>query len=227
MPDVQCHAIDVSRDERLVTLPTINTTQVPFFRYREIHYLNAMDRAYSDWHKLHSLADQREEWGMWVHTFDGLSRPRSTSPAHPEYFTLHGNRRIPNGQLCLSNPELFSVLTEALRERMARQPVAHYWSVSQNDNFNECQCDSCRRRTRVTARVRGPWSPSSTASPATFPDKTISTLAYNYTRTAPTTSARSEREHHALLHRMQPEQAHRHRSGAVHRSRRTSRTGES
>jgi hypothetical protein len=168
-----------------VTLPALNSTQIPFIRHREIHYLNAWDRAYSDWHKLKSLDDQREEWGMWVHTFGRLVPPTDYFSTHPEYFALLGNRRIPNGQLCLSNPELFSVLTGNLRSIMAKQPGARYWSVSQNDNFNECQCDSCRARNAHYGASSGTMLAFVNRVAAEFPDTVISTLAYQYTRAAP------------------------------------------
>ena len=177
-------AIDVPR-RKIVTLPTINTTQVPFIRFREVHYLNAMDRAYSDWHKLHSLSDQQEEWGMWVHTFERLVPAREHFETHPEYFSLLGNRRIPNGQLCLSHPDLLPVLTEALRGLVMKQPAAHYWSVSQNDNFNECQCDSCRAQNARYGASSGTMLAFVNRVAHAFPDKTISTLAYQYTRAAP------------------------------------------
>ena len=179
-------AVTIVPERATITVPPMDTTIVPFFRFRQVHYLNGFDRAYSDWHKLHSGDDQREEWGMWVHTFEPLVPSTLHFATHPEYFTLQGGRRLATAQLCLSNPDVFNVLTTALRERMARQPLAHTWSVSQNDNLNECRCDSC---TALNARYGG----SSGTMVAfvnrvarAFPDHTISTLAYNYTRSAPT-----------------------------------------
>ncbi len=168
-----------------VALSPLDTTEVPFIRWRETHYLNAMDRAYSDWHKLQSLSDQQEDWGMWVHTFDRLVPAREHFAAHPEYYSLLGGRRIPSGQLCLSQPGVFPVLTAALRTLMAAQPAARYWSVSQNDNFNECQCDSCRAQNARYGGSSGTMLAFVNRVAATFPDKTISTLAYQYTRAAP------------------------------------------
>ena len=48
-----------------------------------MHYLNAMDRGYSDWQKLYSLSDQQKEWGMWVHTFDKLVPASQYFASHP------------------------------------------------------------------------------------------------------------------------------------------------
>ena len=168
-----------------ITVPVLNTTRVPFIRHREIHYRDAMDRAYSDWHKVHSLSDQQQDWGMWVHTFDRLVPAREYFTTHPDYFSFLGNRRIPNGQLCLSHPDLFPLLTGALRNFVAKQPEAHYWSVSQNDNYNECQCDSCRAQNARYGASSGTMLAFVNRVARMFPDKTISTLAYQYTRAAP------------------------------------------
>ncbi|MGA9119106.1 MAG: DUF4838 domain-containing protein [Bacteroidota bacterium] len=169
-----------------VVLPTLRVLCNPFFRYREIYYLEAMDRGYSDWHNLISTADQVQEWGMWVHTFDRLVPAQEYFGDHPEYFSFLGGRRIPTGQLCLSNPQVFPLLTRHLKELMAKQPAAHYWSVSQNDNFNECQCDSCKALNEKFGGSSGTVIDFVNRVAAQFPDKTISTLAYTYTRSAPT-----------------------------------------
>lgn len=169
-----------------VIVPPFDTTVVPFFRFRQVHYMNGFDRAYSDWHKLHSLEDQREEWGMWVHTFETLVPSEKYFDTHPEYFTLQGGRRLANAQLCLTNPDVFSVLTSALREHMDRQPLAHTWSVSQNDNLNECRCEACTALNKRHNGSSGSMLTFVNRVARAFPDKTISTLAYNYTRSAPT-----------------------------------------
>ncbi len=179
-------AVTVVPQRSTVTIAPIDTTEVPFFRFRQVHYLNGFDRAYSDWHKLHSGDDQREEWGMWVHTFETLVPSAKYFSTHPEYFTFQGGRRLANAQLCLSNPEVFTVLTSALRERMMRQPLAHTWSVSQNDNLNECRCDSCLALNARYGASSGTMVAFVNRVARTFPDHTISTLAYNYTRSAPT-----------------------------------------
>jgi hypothetical protein len=170
---------------KTIALPVLQSTQVPFIRLRETHYLNAWDRTYSDWHKLLSLDDQRETWGMWVHTFGRLVPANDYFKTHPEYFALQGNHRIPSGQLCLSQPGLFPVLTGNLRAVIAKQPGAKYWSVSQNDNFNECQCDSCRALNARFGGSSGTMIDFVNRVAAEFPDKVISTLAYQYTRSAP------------------------------------------
>ncbi|MFZ5517649.1 MAG: DUF4838 domain-containing protein [Candidatus Zhuqueibacterota bacterium] len=175
----------IPRNEEIKINP-INDTQAPYFHYREIHYLEAMDRGYSEWHKLHSRADRLEDWGMWVHTFQRLVPAGTYFKTHPEYFSLLGGKRIPNGQLCLSNPDVFSILVKNLRDLIEKQPEAHYWSVSQNDNYNECQCEACQKLNQKFGGSSGTLVDFVNRVAAEFPDKTISTLAYQYSRSAPT-----------------------------------------
>ncbi len=171
---------------RNIRLPLLNVLYNPFFKWREVHYLNAMDRGYSDWHKLYSLSDQEKEWGMWVHTFARLVPPDKYFGTHPEFFSEVGGRRIPSGQLCLSNPNVLDTLVKNLRAMMALNPDAQYWSVSQNDNFNQCQCDSCKALNEKFGSSSGTVINFVNKVAAQFPDKTISTLAYQWTRSAPT-----------------------------------------
>ena len=178
-------AVTVVPRTRTIALPALKTSFNPRFRFREIHYLNAMDRAYSDWHKLQSLADQEKEWGMWVHTFGRLLPASEYFASHPEYFALSGGRRIPGGQLCLSNPDVYALLTSRLGAMMERNPGARIWSVSQNDNANECQCDACRALNAKFGGSSGTVLDFVNRVAARFPDRNISTLAYWYTRGAP------------------------------------------
>ena len=59
-------------------------------------------------------------------------------------FSLVNNHRIRDGQLCLSNPAVMSLLTENLRKEMEKKPECNYWSVSQNDCINYCECEHCQ-----------------------------------------------------------------------------------
>ena len=178
--------VSVIPRSRNIVLPRLDRLYNPFFTWREVHYLNAMDRGYSDWQKLYSLSDQQKEWGMWVHTFDKLVPAAEYFQSHPEYFSEQGGRRIPSGQLCLSNPNVLDTLVKNLRIMMAKQPEAKYWSVSQNDNFNECQCDSCKALNEKYGGSSGTMVNFVNHVAEQFPGKIISTLAYQYTRAAPT-----------------------------------------
>ena len=169
-----------------VKLPALNVFDNPFFKYRQVYYLDELDQSYCDWHKLYSPADMMQMWGLWVHTFNKLVPPEEYFQSHPEYYTEIGGHRVPSGQLCLSNPDVLDVLVNNLKKLVDEKPGARYWSVSQNDNFNECQCDSCKALDAKYGGSSGAMINFVNRVAARFPDKIISTLAYQYTRAAPT-----------------------------------------
>ncbi len=178
--------VEVIPHNATVTLPFIDRRYSPPFTFRSTYYHGWTDRAFTDWHKLISVDDQRQQWGMWVHTFDRLVPAKEFFPQHPEYYSLIGGHRVPSGQLCLSNSDVERILTERLGDMIKENPNAKYWSVSQNDNFNECQCDSCNALKVKYGGSSGVVINFVNNVAAHFPDKIISTLAYQYTRSAPT-----------------------------------------
>jgi len=169
---------------KAISLPPIDDTQVPVINFREDYYRHARDPEYSAWHK---LDHHPEEWGLWVHTFAPLVPPDEHFDAHPEYFAQVNGKRIPSGQLCLTNDDVFRVLVESLRQRMAEKPDARYWSVSQNDTHGYCECDRCRALDEREGSPSGSLLNFVNRVAAEFPDKIISTLAYQYSRAAPRT----------------------------------------
>jgi hypothetical protein len=69
---------------------------------------------------------------------------------HPEYYSLvDGERRIDykkNGvfnQLCLTNPDVLRIVTEAVLAELKANPDVANVAVSQNDGSNYCQCPNC------------------------------------------------------------------------------------
>ncbi|MBP7706186.1 MAG: DUF4838 domain-containing protein [Candidatus Aminicenantes bacterium] len=142
-----------------------------------------LDADYRDWLR---LTDLREIYGdgYYVHTFDRLVPWRTWFAAHPEYFALMNGKRVPD-QPCLSRPEVFDIAAARLREEMAAQPDKRTWSVSQNDNFSYCQCPECLKAIEEEGSPAGPVVRFVNRIAALFPDRTISTLAYQYSRPAP------------------------------------------
>lgn len=169
-----------------IFLPQLHRLFNPFFQYRQVYYLDTQNQDYDDWQKLYSPADQHKMWGMWVHTFAKLIPPSKYFDEHPDYFSEINGQRVPNGQLCLSNPHVLPLLVRNLKKMMAENPGAQYWSVSQNDNTNESQDDSSKALDERYGGPSGTIVNFVNHVAAEFPDKTISTLAYQYTRAAPT-----------------------------------------
>jgi hypothetical protein len=165
-----------------VHIPALNEVHEPRVKFRVDYYSHAEDPGYREWHKLDSIDDS--EWGMWVHTFERLLPADEHFDNHPEYYALVDGRRT-SSQPELANPDVFALIVENLRKEMSRNKSAHYWSVSQNDNVSN---STSPESLAVQAQYGGAsgemiWFVNRVAEE--FPDKTISTLAYQYTRQPP------------------------------------------
>lgn len=169
-----------------IQLQPIDDIQVPIIQYRDLHMPDPIgDSSFTAWHKLHARPQRQKSWGMWVHTFDDLIPPARYFQTHPEYFSLINGERSPNFQLCLTNPEVLALVISGLQERMEGKPEARYWSVSQNDTYGPCQCEDCGRIDKAHGGPSGSIVTFVNKVAAQFPDKIISTLAYQYSRSAP------------------------------------------
>ncbi len=183
-------------------LPIVDEVNNPSFAYREMwYYTPHHSQDYADWHALHHrirvgdsgqyIWDSRFSgplhWaeGMYVHTFQKLIPPQKYFDRHPEWFTRTGGKRVRDGQLCLSNPEVLDTLCANLAKMMEEQPGAQIWSVSNNDNYNVCQCPKCRHMDSLYGGPSGTLIHFINQVARRFPSKTISTLAYQFTRRAP------------------------------------------
>lgn len=164
-----------------ITVPAMHKVYEPAFSFRVAHFPDREKPGYTAWNKLSTFG----EWGMFVHTFQHLMPPSRYFREHPEYFSLVNGRRIQDGQLCLSNPDVIRILSENLAEHMAQAPEKVYWSVSQNDCINFCECEECKKLYEKYGTVSGAYVEMANKIAAQFPEKQISTLAYQFTRQAP------------------------------------------
>ena len=183
-------------------LPVVDEVNNPSFAYREMwYYTPHHSPTYADWHGLHrrirvgpdgQYIDDKQSagplrWadGMYVHTFQKLIPPAIYFDRHPEWFSQIGGQRVRDGQLCLSNPQVLDTLCANLATMMQQQPEAQVWSVSNNDNYNVCQCPHCRHADSLYGGPSGTLIHFVNQVARRFPDKTISTLGYQFTRRAP------------------------------------------
>ncbi len=179
--------VKIIPEQKQIVLGQINDLQVPVMDIRTTHYRVTWDAEYIDWHKLnHNEHGGRPDWGMWVHTFNSLVPPETYFSEHPEYYSLVNGKRIPT-QLCLTNPDVLKVTIQNLRKNIAQNPEATYWSVSQNDNRNYCTCDNCKALDEREGSPSGTIINFVNQVADQFPEKMISTLAYEYGRKAPRT----------------------------------------
>ena len=179
--------VKIIPNQKQILLGKINDQQVPVIGFRDTHYRTTWDAEYTDWHKLdHDPHGERTDWGMWVHTFNELVPPQIYYQSHPEYFAMVKGKRLPT-QLCLSNPAVLEITVQNLRKKIAQNPAAKYWSVSQNDNRDYCTCDKCKALDEREGSPSGSIINFVNQVADQFPDKMISTLAYEYGRHAPKT----------------------------------------
>ena len=179
--------VKVIPEQKQIKLGNIDDLQVPVIRFRDTHYRITWDAEYLDWHKLsHDENGNRTDWGMWVHTFHDLLPPDIYYDEHPEYYSMVNGKRIPT-QLCLTNQDVLEITVQNLRKKIAENPIATYWSVSQNDNRNYCTCENCQEIDDHEGSPSGSIINFVNQVADQFPDKVISTLAYEYGRKAPKT----------------------------------------
>jgi len=168
-----------------IRFPVMNYTEKPAFRSREVYYAGMADQDFADKMRCDRNAWKvSEDWGMWVHTMFSLVPPEKYFSSHPEYYALMAGKRGKT-QLCLTNPDVLKITIEELGMKMKEKPNAKYWSVSQMDTYGSCECSECKKIDKREGSPSGSMIEFVNKVAAAFPDKIISTLAYQYTRSAP------------------------------------------
>lgn len=166
-----------------IYLPGMNLKDSPVNTYRNVNGQFTSDENYKDFNRLHTISDMFAT-GYFVHTFHRLVPWTEYFHTNPEYFAWMNGKHVID-QICLSNPEVFDIVTGKLRVEMELQPDKKVWSVSQDDNFSYCQCDDCSKINQEEKSPAGPIIRFVNRVADEFPDKVISTLAYQYSRPAP------------------------------------------
>src|SRR5262249_48277631 len=127
---------------------------------------------------------------QFVHTFNDLLPPKQYFDAHPEYYSLvNGKRMKGTYQLCLTNPDVLQIAIEKVKEWIRRSPNATIFSVSQNDTYDNCQCDNCRAVEQQEGAPSGVVlrfvNALADAIAKDHPNVLIDTLAYQWTEDPP------------------------------------------
>lgn len=187
-----------------LSLPMLDELTAPVLEYREPYTADCFDGDWCARNRVNSSAGRLEEKhggkvrfgrGFFVHTFERLVPPEKYFDAHPEYFSLVKNKKgemvrlKERSQLCCTNEEVIRLCIEGIRAAIAADPSATVFSVSQNDWYNNCQCDSCQRLAEAEGSQIAPVlalvNRVAEAIEKDHPDKLIETLAYQWTRKAP------------------------------------------
>ena len=173
--------------------------QIPRMDYREVYYRDYFNQEFAEKHKMTASSAKHQVWGTWCHSFQEFLDPDIYFDEHPEYYALYEGKRVgKNAEPCLTNPEVFEVMAANIEKAMAEKPECNFWSVSQNDNNAYCRCDKCREIDEREGTPMGTVLDFVNRMARRFPDKTISTLAYWYTRKPPKT-IRPEKNVHIML----------------------------
>ena len=110
---------------------------------------------------------------------------------HPEWYSLIDGKRTAGtkGQLCLTNEEMKKVMIANVLEWCRQRPEYVMVSVSQMDWGGYCQCEKCSSLAEKEGSQSGPVIHLVNAVAAEvekeFPNMTVGTLAYQYTRKPP------------------------------------------
>lgn len=176
----------------------------PFFEYADTDWLSPCDVEYSMANGLTGGAYRQlpEEMGGTVnylggfcHTMGGLCETADYADSHPEYLALHSGKRTTD-QPCLTEPEVLRIATKNVLKLLEEEhdPAASLQivSVTQNDNYNYCECERCRAFEAAHGGVQSATMLyfvnriADAVKEAGYDNVAIDTFAYQYTRKAPT-----------------------------------------
>lgn len=174
-----------------------------YMDWHKLHSHGSRGTSPSEWgfwvHTFHTLLDPKEYGETHPEYFSFYDGERHSGLV-PSW---DGTGVQPESQLCLTNPDVLEIVCENLKAAMDKKPEALYWSVSQNDNVKYCQCEHCAAldaQYAAYAPEEKMYATHGSQYPALgmgsmltfvnkvaerFPDKIISTLAYQYTRVPP------------------------------------------
>jgi hypothetical protein len=180
-------------------VPRLRLQEAPAFEARDPFWHPAFDRTWA----VRNLSNSQNahippEWGGavrykgFVHTFYPLVPPEKHFAEHPEWYSLvKGKRTTDHAQLCLTNPQLRDFLVDRVREWLKESPDASLISISQNDWYGACECESCKALDDAEGSHAGTLLSivnhvAERLGPE-FPKVAFDTLAYQYTRKPPKT----------------------------------------
>jgi len=172
IPEQQTVSIDKSLN--YVYTPEITTRTMHSKLYYENH-------GFADKQKVTHEAFPNYVPSARVHTFHRFVPEKDFYEKHPEYYALRGNKRR-HTQLCLTNSDVLQIVKDSVRVYFDRNPDADVISVSSNDNTQYCECEHCAKIDKAEGSATGSMIYFVNEVAKEFPNKQISTLAYQYTR---------------------------------------------
>lgn len=135
----------------------------PTFEYREAYFRHAFDGDFCAKNSLNSNMGDiskakggRMKWFNFHHSFRDLVPAEEYFDTHPEYFSEIDGKRVPDKQICLTNPDVLEIAEKKLLEWIRQNPECTVFSVAQNDGYGPCTCPSCRALVEKEGSESGP-----------------------------------------------------------------------
>ncbi|MFD1163703.1 MULTISPECIES: DUF4838 domain-containing protein [Hwangdonia] len=173
---------DVPKKSTISLNKNLNYTYTPQITTRTVHSrLFYENEKFAAQHKVTTKAFPYYVPSARVHTFNKFIPEEKFYKSNPEYFALRGNKRLPT-QLCLTNAKVLDMVKDSVQSLFKQYPEASVISVSGNDNTQFCECGNCKKIDDEEGSHAGTIIRFVNEVAKTFPEKTISTLAYQYTR---------------------------------------------
>lgn len=191
--------------------PTINLSKIekiyiPDVKWRAVYAYESLPLGNTDeyglqWsQKLKLNGAGNRGWYKWAHSFYYYISPEEYYDTHPEYFSEYNGKRKHedgpvSGQLCLTNEDVYRIVSEKMFALMEENPNMRYWDFSQMDTWinrgTGCQCENCKMLDDAEGSPMGSLltfiNRLADECAVKFPKNFISTLAYNYSATPPKT----------------------------------------
>lgn len=175
-------ACDIPTSKSLSIPNGLNIIENPAFEYRQTNSFAEQDSMYRNFRRL-KLPKEVFAANLWVHTFNTLIPASVYGEAHPEYYALINGERRPGtqSQLCLTNDDVFELMSHKVDSIFKSDPSKTLISISQNDgNMTNCSCDKCKAIDDKEEALSGSIITFLNRLATRFPEKEFSTLAYTY-----------------------------------------------
>ena len=175
----------------------------PFFEYTDTDWLSPCNTEYSiangltggTYRSIPAEAGGTVNYlGGFCHTMGAICETEAHKESNPEQLALHNGQRTVD-QPCLSNPDVLEIaknnVLDLLETRYDPQASLQIVSVTQNDNYNYCECEKCKAFEASHGGVQSATminfvnQIADAVKEAGYKNVAIDTFAYQYTRKAP------------------------------------------
>lgn len=131
------YGTSVPKLDSLTVDSSLNVFFTPAFSYVNGIATNSL------YHMANNFLGGEHFWTYGGHSYSDAVPVPKYGKTHPEYYVLRNGRRETEGNhLCVSNPEVFSLL---VKEAQKRLDAGYEWvEVGQTDGLTPCECEPCK-----------------------------------------------------------------------------------